>query len=71
MDLNEFVKNNPKKKRCATEKQREFAEKIAMRLDIEEPDYGDFDETAEFISMNVEDYGQVQRDERSWANGGR
>lgn len=40
----------------ATDKMVAFAEKIADELNLDEPNYDDFDETSEFIDDNKDDY---------------
>ena len=45
----------------ATLKMKEFAEKIAAELDIEEPDYESFEETAAFIDENKQEYFRAIR----------
>jgi hypothetical protein len=40
----------------ATEKMREFAEKIAEALHIDEPDYNDFGEVSEFIDEYKDEF---------------
>lgn len=63
MDLNQFVKNNPK--RVATDKQKELAFWIAFKLELDEPDYDSFVETSEFISDHMEEYEQVMEAQRA------
>lgn len=46
----------------ATEKMKEFAEAIAYELDIDEPDYDNFDETKEFIDENKDDFYASKED---------
>jgi hypothetical protein len=40
----------------ATLKMKEFAERIAEELGIDEPDYEDFEETAAFIDEHKQEY---------------
>lgn len=40
----------------ATDRMIEFAKKIAEKLGIDEPDYNDFNETADFIDENKDEY---------------
>ena len=63
MDLNQFVKNNPK--RVATDKQKDLAFRIAFELELDEPDYNSFVETSEFISDHMEEYKQVMNAQRA------
>lgn len=56
MNLEEFVKKNPRKIRQATDKMISYAEKIADALELPCPNFNDFDDTSKFISRNVEAY---------------
>ena len=58
MDLMDFAKN--KIKRPATEKQIEFAKRIADTLEISEPDFSDFAAVSVFISENIDDYNDAR-----------
>lgn len=40
----------------ATDKMKAFAEKIAKLLGVDEPDYNDFNDTADFIDENKDEY---------------
>lgn len=61
MDLNSFVKNNPKRR--ATDKQKDLAFWIAFELELDEPDYDSFVETSEFISDHMEEYRQIKSEQ--------
>jgi len=63
VDLNQFVKNNPK--RVATDKQKDLAFWIAFELELDEPDYDSFVETSEFISDHMEEFEQVMNAQRA------
>lgn len=45
----------------ATPRMIEFAKAIASRLDLDEPDYNDFDEVHDFIEENKDDYYEDRR----------
>ena len=45
----------------ATDRMVEFAEAIAEELDLEEPDYDDFEETSEFISEYKDEFYRSKR----------
>lgn len=46
----------------ATEKMRDYAERIAEQLGLDEPDYDDFDEVHDFIEENKDDYWRERRE---------
>ena len=46
----------------ATRKMKEYAEAIADYLEIEPPDFDDFEETRDFIDENKDDYWREMRE---------
>ena len=47
--------------KAPTEDMIEFAEKIADRLGIDPPDMEDFDDVADFIYLNKEEFYRTER----------
>lgn len=67
MNLMEFLSANPSKtkapqRRGATEKQISYAKAIADLLELDYPDFDDFNATSEFISYNKDDYYEALDD---------
>lgn len=46
----------------ATDKMREYAGAIAAYLDLDPPDFDDFEETRDFIDNNKDDYWREMRE---------
>lgn len=70
MNLMEFMGEYPSKtarphKRGATDKMISYAKAIADILELDYPDFDDFNATSEFISYNKDDYYEALDDDNS------